>query len=197
MTLWQLYSFYLTPEPGDPPAHLAATVISATSIYLTWSEPFHPNGVLVSYNITYNLTGTYTSIIVNAVDTTSYTFTNLSAFTYYKFLISASTRVGAGPVATIATRTDESSKWVLVGTLCRFKCLILYFRCVSLFECVLQSSALAVYHLSLCSTQLFSKKCFCCHWYYECYHQLVSSRTQWPKWQYYVLCPSIDWCRIQ
>ena len=104
----QLYSFYLTPEPGDPPARLAATVTSATSVYLTWSEPLLPNGVLVSYNITYNLTGTSTSIMVNAVGTTGYTITNLNAFTYYEFLVSASTRVSAGPVATIVTKTDES-----------------------------------------------------------------------------------------
>ena len=105
-----MYSFCPTPEPGDPPARLAATVTSATSIYLTWSDPLLPNGVLVSYNISYNLTGTYTSIIVNTVGTTAYTITNLNAFTYYEFLISASTRVGAGPVATIVTRTDESGK---------------------------------------------------------------------------------------
>ena len=104
----QLYFFYPTPESGDPPARLAATVTSATSIYLTWSEPLLPNGVLVSYNISYNLTGTYTNIIVNAVGTTGYTVTNLNAFTYYEFLVSASTRIGAGPVATIVTRTDES-----------------------------------------------------------------------------------------
>ena len=108
-----LYSFYPTPEPGDPPACLAPTVTAATSVYLTWSEPLLPNGVLVSYNITYNLTGTFTSIIVSAVGTTGYTIANLNAFTYYEFLVSASTRVGAGPAVSIVTRTDESGEWML------------------------------------------------------------------------------------
>ena len=127
-----MYSFYPTPEPGDPPARLAATVTSATSIYLTWSDPLLPNGVLVSYNISYNLTGTYTSIIVNAVGTTAYTITNLNAFTYYEFLISASTRVGAGPVATIVTRTDESGKRMLIFLQCL--ALIYYTHTVASFQ---------------------------------------------------------------
>ena len=86
-----------------------ATVTSATSILLTWSEPLLPIGVLVSYNITYNLTGISTSIIVSA-DNTAYTVSGLNAFVYYQFLVSASTRVGAGPVATTVMRTIEAGK---------------------------------------------------------------------------------------
>jgi len=106
---YQLHLLYPTTEPGDPPANLVATVTSATSILLTWSEPLLPNGVLVSYNITYNLTGISTSIIVSA-DNTAYTVSGLNAFVYYQFLVSASTRVGAGPVATTMMRTNEAGK---------------------------------------------------------------------------------------
>ena len=99
-----------TTEPGDPPANFVATVMSATSIHLTWSEPLLPNGVLVSYNITYNLTGISTSVVVSARDNTAYTVRGLNAFVYYQFLVSASTRVGAGPIARTVKRTDESGR---------------------------------------------------------------------------------------
>ena len=41
--------------PADPPANFSATPINATAIQLTWSQPPTSNGIVIFYNITYNL----------------------------------------------------------------------------------------------------------------------------------------------
>ena len=84
---------------------------SSSSVFLTWREPEFPNGIIVSYNISYNLTGGATTISVYSISLTGYQISNLDAFTYYEFVISASTRVGSGPTTSIVIRTDEASRF--------------------------------------------------------------------------------------
>ena len=114
--------------PADPPANFSATPINATSIQLTWSQTPTPLGIVVSYNITYNLseviidsgsggdvlmmdlTGPPMSVLVDAEDGNSYVVTGLNEYTIYQFEIFASTRVGPGPSTQATARTRDTSK---------------------------------------------------------------------------------------
>ena len=56
--------------------------------------PAVPNGLIVSYTITYNLTGVSTSVVVTGEE---YNITGLNAYSYYYFTVFASTVIGDGP----------------------------------------------------------------------------------------------------
>ena len=43
-------------------------------------------------------------------DATSVTISNLTPFTSYNFIISAKTKAGSGPVATVSSRTPEAGE---------------------------------------------------------------------------------------
>ena len=94
--------------PEDPPTNVEASAVSATTILLTWSEPLTPNGVIISFTISYSLFGSQEVIVVN--NTESYLAAGLEADTVYVFELYASTRVGPGPSAQIQERTIESGK---------------------------------------------------------------------------------------
>ena len=117
--------------PADPPANFNATAINATAIQLTWSQPPTPDGIVVFYNITYNLsevtidsgsggnvlmmdhTGPPMSVLVDAEDGNSYVVTGLNEYTIYQFEIFASTRIGPGPSIQTTARTHHTSMSVL------------------------------------------------------------------------------------
>ena len=70
-----------------------------------WNEPRQPNGVLVSYTITYN---TSEDLVSRTEALESVEVGGLEENTWYRFDIVASTRIGSGPSASLTTRTDIS-----------------------------------------------------------------------------------------
>ena len=124
-------SFSLT-VPTDPPASFNATAINSTAIELTWSQPPTPNGIVISYNITYNMSEmidagsgsgsgssflVLVSVLVDAEDGNSYLMTGLNVYTVYTFEIFASTRVGPGPSTQVTARTHHASKSAITCTI--------------------------------------------------------------------------------
>ena len=118
-----LFVFVVLTVPADPPANFNATAINSTAIQLTWSQPPTPYGIVVSYNITYNLseminTGSgsgsnvlfLNSVLVDAEEGNSYVVTGLNEYTIYQFEIFASTRIGPGPSTQATARTHDTSK---------------------------------------------------------------------------------------
>ena len=113
LTLW----FSLT-VPADPPANFSAAAINSTTIELTWSQPPTPNGIVIFYNLTYNLSemifessfSVLNSVLVGAEDKNSYVVTGLNEYTIYQFEIFASTRIGPGPSTQATARTHATSK---------------------------------------------------------------------------------------
>ena len=93
--------------PGDSPSNFRGAVINSTAVSLTWSEPLLPYGIITSYMITYNSTGSQISVTVN---TNSYLISGLDEFTMYTVFIRASTRVGVGPSASLTVTTNPSCK---------------------------------------------------------------------------------------
>ena len=92
-----------------------------------WSEPPTPYGIVVSYNITYNLSDVIetgsgmnllvmdftempVSLMVDAEDGNGYVVTGLNEYTIYQFEIFASTRIGPGPSTQATARTHDTSK---------------------------------------------------------------------------------------
>ena len=127
---FRLY-FSLT-VPTDPPASFNATAINSTAIELTWSQPPTPNGIIVSYNITYNMSEmidaesgsgsgssfiVLVSVLVDAEDGNSYLMTGLNVYTVYTFEIFASTGVGPGPSTQVTARTHHTSKSAITCTI--------------------------------------------------------------------------------
>jgi len=100
--------FYLT-VPANPPAGFTAAANNSTAIQLTWFEPPTPYGIVVSYNITYNLSEVTVSVLVDAEDGNNYLVTGLNEHTAYAFEIFASTRVGPGPSTRATIRTPDTS----------------------------------------------------------------------------------------
>ena len=77
---------------------------------LSWDQPSVPNGIVVSYTLTYNSTQEPVSVDLNDVDNTIYTVTDLEEYSFYEFVILASTRVGPGPAVAILIQTEQSSE---------------------------------------------------------------------------------------
>ena len=77
-------------------------------MYLNWSAPSLPYGVITSYTITYNASQSEIQVIrIPGNKTTNYTVQGLNEDTVYTFTTYASTRIGAGPSAELNARTDE------------------------------------------------------------------------------------------
>ena len=77
-------------------------------MYLNWSSPSLPYGVIISYTITYNASQSEIQIIrIPGNKTTNYTVQGLNEDTAYTFTAYASTRIGAGPSTELDARTDE------------------------------------------------------------------------------------------
>ena len=100
--------------------NIQASSVNATSVFLSWSPPLVPYGIILSYTISVEealIGGNVTFLIANATLGTSFTVVDLIPYTFYNFTIAASTRIGTGPSDTVSTRTPQASKFP--KTLCR------------------------------------------------------------------------------
>ena len=95
--------------PASPPINLIPDMVGSTYVLLSWSPPTIPNGRIVSYTVTYNLTQPETSVVVRSGE--QYTVMGLDPYSYYQFRVFASTSAGDGPpTPPIAQRTAIDSK---------------------------------------------------------------------------------------
>ena len=123
--------------------NVQAYLVNATSVFLSWSPPLVPHGIILSYTILVEedlIGGNVTSLIANATLGTSFTVVDLIPYTFYNFTIAASTRIGTGPPSnTVSMRTPQASEfpdlWVvrcdyhtpILGTTPITNCLLLLF----------------------------------------------------------------------
>lgn len=97
--------------PGSPPINFTAIEIGPFSALFSWSPPANPNGEIISYTLTYNLSGLSMTAVANTTQD-RYLVTGLDAYTIYEVTMFASTIAGSGPAtASIVLRTDMSSKY--------------------------------------------------------------------------------------
>ena len=101
-------------EPGDAPTNFKAVVVNSTSIQLTWHLPQLPYGNILFYNITYNTSYGSVSHFQSSTEPRLIIIRGLEEYTWYRFEIFASTRVGAGPETYVIARTGLSG--MICGT---------------------------------------------------------------------------------
>ena len=88
-----------------------------TSIHLTWSATQEPNGVIISYEVTYRVTGS-NLVTTNTTDlSTTFSISSLTPQTTVSNIsVSAYTSIGPGEAATIADQAtlDEPRELLLI-----------------------------------------------------------------------------------
>ena len=99
--------------PGDAPT-FATSESTTSTILLIWKAPKLPNGIIISYTLSHNLTSGNITAMINASSRLQHTITGLDAYTYYECTITAETKVGSGPAASIITQTTQSSEQRIV-----------------------------------------------------------------------------------
>ena len=102
-----------------------AVANNSTSIQLSWERPSTPNGVIVHYSLSYNISNngeSPPSPVVVPPTITSYDVTGLNEFTVYTFTLTAVTGVGPGPEANVTERTEEDSKIYISLLLLKRRC---------------------------------------------------------------------------
>ena len=76
-----------------------------TSIVFTWSPPQEPNGVIISYEVTYTVNGNNT-VRVNTSDlSTTFTIPSLTQTRVSVITVTAYTRIGRGEPADLPDQT--------------------------------------------------------------------------------------------
>ena len=90
--------------PATPPNNFISHVVNATAVLLTWSPPLVPNGIIVSYEVNYHLSGQLVTVYL--ANTQNYVISGLEEYTWYTFTISSFTRIGQGPSTSVSARTD-------------------------------------------------------------------------------------------
>ena len=97
--------------PHDAPTYFSGLMLNSTAVFLNWSSPTLPYGIIISYTITYSASSNDTQDIrLAGNETTNYTVQGLNEDTIYRFAVYASTRIGAGPSDEVTARTDEYCK---------------------------------------------------------------------------------------
>jgi len=97
--------------PHDAPTYFSGLTLNSTAVFLSWSSPTLPYGIIISYTITYSASSNDTQDIrLAGNETTNYTVQGLNEDTIYRFAVYASTRIGAGPSDEVTARTDEYCK---------------------------------------------------------------------------------------
>ena len=93
------------PPEGIPPPQL--TVVSSSSIDLTWSPPTQSNGIIQMYQLFRSGGGVVNMSVYNNPNN-AFTDTNLTPFTEYSYFLQACTSVGctSGPPALAITNED-------------------------------------------------------------------------------------------
>ena len=95
-----------------------------TSIVLTWSPPQEPNGVIISYEVTYTVNGNNT-IRVNTSDlNTTFIIPSLTPQTRISVTVTAYTRIGRGEPANLPDQTTLELRESLHAPVCLINSLL-------------------------------------------------------------------------
>ena len=126
-----LRHFIISIEPSAPPQTVVGEVISATEIFVSWSEvpPIHQNGIITVYEVSYTPLEDYHDPRPTLQNTTnmSTSLTGLHEFSNYSIQVRAYTEVGPGP--------DSSQEFTMTNT--AGKSCILSLRQVFVYPCIL------------------------------------------------------------
>jgi hypothetical protein len=92
--------------PADEPQDVTVNSLNCTAILIQWNPPLIPNGIILFYAIYINNNITFN---ISAVNQNSFMFGGLSPYQLFNVRLSASTKVGEGPLTeSQSVTTDES-----------------------------------------------------------------------------------------
>ena len=98
---------------------MAGRSLSSKSILATWNEvpPADQNGIIMSYNITYqSLTENHSNSTTVNYTVRQVTLSDLKEFVNYSITVFASTKIGDGPAShPVYVKTDEDSEYFYFG----------------------------------------------------------------------------------
>ncbi|CAI8040944.1 hypothetical protein GBAR_LOCUS22760 [Geodia barretti] len=89
--------------PYDPPNSVSVAAISSTSIRVQWSPPSTPNGVIIHYTLYINDLPAITIPASTGRPSQSWVLDGLTDDSKLNVSLSASTKIGEGPLAKVAT----------------------------------------------------------------------------------------------
>ena len=95
--------------PAGPPRQVMSINKNSTSITVSWIVPATPNGVITEYQLQCSNQKQVFNHNVKGSQTTT-TLSGLLPYTNYSCSITAHTRVGGGPAATISVSTKQDSE---------------------------------------------------------------------------------------
>ncbi|CAB4016473.1 phosphatidylinositol phosphatase PTPRQ, partial [Paramuricea clavata] len=105
-------------SPGKP-GNVQLERISSTELYLTWTSPSDPNGVIIGYRIVWSIlrddknmsvsNSVSKTEIINNGSTVSFRIDKLEPYSVYSVSLNAMTSIGNGTVVTFTARTNQST----------------------------------------------------------------------------------------
>ena len=98
--------FIIFIVPTQSPANFVSSVLSSSSVSLSWNPPpvESQNGIIISYHLNITTLATGSVTLYTSYDTTIQV-NGLVPYTTYTCLIAAETSIGRGPYTTIITFT--------------------------------------------------------------------------------------------
>ncbi|KAK3726626.1 hypothetical protein QZH41_012276 [Actinostola sp. cb2023] len=103
------------PDVPGPIINFDANSVYNDRVHLSWHKPCEPNGIIISYEITYfKMSSSIKSKITVEAHMTSYVLTGLAMLTEYTFQIRLKNHIDFGPFASFIARTKGPA--VLPGT---------------------------------------------------------------------------------
>ena len=110
-------------EPDGTPQNVQGQNTSSTSISVSWEavQADLQNGIITGYNITYQSeTENDNGVVEAGPNDLQANLTGLKEFVKYNISVVAFTAKGDGPPSIIVVRTDEDSKWRILGLSVQF-----------------------------------------------------------------------------
>ncbi|KAJ8035758.1 Protogenin [Holothuria leucospilota] len=158
-----VYASTREDKPGSPPRDVYSYALDAMSINITWKPPLVPNGLIISYTISYlsSYDVTEWKEVEKHVDDDSpstlwLVLKNLQPNTRYTFKLGAATKVGKGPETILhnVSTKNAGTGTVSANNLADLRKGILTGVCLALL-CIVVCVSLLVYHLrrSICRQQ--------------------------------------------
>ena len=121
----------LATVPSAPPVDVNGSVLSSTSLRISWSPPPDQdrNGVILGYVVTYfsipdgtEMSSSTTEMFIE--------LHGLDKFTNYSVSVAARTSVGTGPPASVIVMTDSDSELTLASVVSKCCYALVLFPCL-------------------------------------------------------------------